>query len=129
MSQGPVSTPGGWAIELDDVRKNFGKTEIIRGATLQVKEGERVAIIGPNGAGKSTLFRILLGFLAPTSGHASIGEEHRAIFFPLLHALGGTGNGIQDRLLFLGFAEHAHQLFTGETVVAGHFTDKFGDLG
>jgi branched-chain amino acid transport system ATP-binding protein len=68
MSQGPVSTPGGWAIELDDVRKNFGKTEIIRGATLQVKEGERVAIIGPNGAGKSTLFNLISGRFGLSSG-------------------------------------------------------------
>ena len=41
------------ALELRDVRKSFGKTEIIRGATLAVSAGERVAIIGPNGAGKS----------------------------------------------------------------------------
>ncbi|HYP33243.1 MAG TPA: ATP-binding cassette domain-containing protein, partial [Burkholderiaceae bacterium] len=44
------------ALELRDVRKRFGKTEIIRGASLKVDAGERVAIIGPNGAGKSTLF-------------------------------------------------------------------------
>jgi branched-chain amino acid transport system ATP-binding protein len=41
------------AIELRDLRKSFGKTEIIRGANLAVQPGERVAIIGPNGAGKS----------------------------------------------------------------------------
>ena len=40
-----------FAVELKDVRKSFGKTEIIRGASLAVKQGERVAIIGPNGAG------------------------------------------------------------------------------
>ena len=34
------------------MRKSFGKTEIIRGASLAVQPGERVAIIGPNGAGK-----------------------------------------------------------------------------
>jgi branched-chain amino acid transport system ATP-binding protein len=39
-----------FAVELRDVRKSFGKTEIIRGASLSVKQGERVAIIGPNGA-------------------------------------------------------------------------------
>lgn len=75
MSQRPVSTPGGWAIELDDVRKNFGKTEIIRGATLQVKEGERVAIIGPNGAGKSTLFNLISGRFGLSSGQIRLHGE------------------------------------------------------
>ena len=56
------------AIELRDVRKSFGKTEIIRGATLAVAAGERVAIIGPNGAGKSTLFNLMSGRFASTSG-------------------------------------------------------------
>jgi branched-chain amino acid transport system ATP-binding protein len=57
-----------YALELKDLRKNFGKTEIIRGANLAVKAGERVAIIGPNGAGKSTLFNLISGRLTPTSG-------------------------------------------------------------
>ena len=56
------------AIELKDLRKSFGKTEIIRGANLAVQPGERVAIIGPNGAGKSTLFNLISGRLAPSSG-------------------------------------------------------------
>ena len=56
------------ALELRDVRKSFGKTEIIRGANLSVKAGERVALIGPNGAGKSTLFNLISGRMAPTSG-------------------------------------------------------------
>ena len=57
-----------YALELRDLRKNFGKTEIIRGANLAVAPGERVAIIGPNGAGKSTLFNLISGRFAPTSG-------------------------------------------------------------
>ena len=59
------STP---ALELRDLRKRFGKTEIIRGANLVVNPGERVAIIGPNGAGKSTLFNLISGRFEPTSG-------------------------------------------------------------
>ena len=55
------------ALELKDVRKNFGKSEIIRGASLTVAEGERCAIIGPNGAGKSTLFNLVSGRF-PVSG-------------------------------------------------------------
>jgi branched-chain amino acid transport system ATP-binding protein len=57
-----------FALELTDVRKSFGKTEIIRGATLQVKPGERVAIIGPNGAGKSTLFNLISGRFGVSTG-------------------------------------------------------------
>jgi branched-chain amino acid transport system ATP-binding protein len=60
--------PGTPALELRDVRKSFGKTEIIRGASLAVQPGERVAIIGPNGAGKSTLFNLISGRFRSTSG-------------------------------------------------------------
>jgi branched-chain amino acid transport system ATP-binding protein len=57
-----------FAVELKALRKSFGKTEIIRGAELSVKPGERVAVIGPNGAGKSTLFNLISGRFGPTSG-------------------------------------------------------------
>ena len=57
-----------YALELIDLRKNFGKTEIIRGANLAVNAGERIGIIGPNGAGKSTLFNLISGRFGPTSG-------------------------------------------------------------
>ena len=57
-----------YALELKNLRKSFGKSEIIRGINLAVKPGERVAVIGPNGAGKSTLFNLISGRFAPTSG-------------------------------------------------------------
>jgi len=65
----PSSTPAGaYALELRDLCKSFGKTEIIRNAQLAVRRGERVAMIGPNGAGKSTLFNLISGRFAPSSG-------------------------------------------------------------
>lgn len=57
-----------YAIELKDVRKSFGKAEIIRGAQLQVRRGERLAVIGPNGAGKTTLFNLISGRFGLSSG-------------------------------------------------------------
>ena len=56
------------AIELIDVHKNFGATQIIRGVSLTVPVGQRHAIIGPNGAGKSTLFNLMSGRLTPSAG-------------------------------------------------------------
>lgn len=56
------------ALELKDLHKSFGETEIIRGVSLEVNAGERVALIGPNGAGKSTLFNLVSGRFAPSRG-------------------------------------------------------------
>ena len=67
-----------YALELKDVRKNFGKTEIIRGVNLAVQAGERVAVIGPNGAGKSTLFNLISGRFGPTSGEILLKGQHIA---------------------------------------------------
>ncbi|WP_342050540.1 MULTISPECIES: ABC transporter ATP-binding protein [unclassified Cupriavidus] len=69
-------TAGVPALELTDVRKRFGQTEIIRGVTLAVPRGERHAMIGPNGAGKSTTFNLMSGRFAPSSGSVKLnGEE------------------------------------------------------
>ena len=56
------------ALELKDVRKSFGQSEIIRGASLTLAKGERLALIGPNGAGKSTLFNLVSGRFGISSG-------------------------------------------------------------
>lgn len=55
-------------LELKNVHKQFGKTQIIRGLDLAVRKGERLAVIGPNGAGKSTVFHLISGRLSVTSG-------------------------------------------------------------
>jgi len=63
-----MSTHSPYALEIRDLRKSFGKTEIIRGINLAVQHGERVAVIGPNGAGKSTLFNLISGRFEASSG-------------------------------------------------------------
>lgn len=63
------------ALELKDLRKSFGKTEIIRGINLAVNVGERIAVIGPNGAGKSTLFNLISGRFAPSSGQVLLNGQ------------------------------------------------------
>ena len=48
-------------ISIRDLRKRFGKREILRGIDLDVERGQRIALVGSNGAGKTTLIRCLLG--------------------------------------------------------------------
>lgn len=59
------STP---VIDLQNVTKNFGKVEALRGLSLGIEPGEVHGFLGPNGAGKSTTIRILLGILRHDGG-------------------------------------------------------------
>lgn len=59
-------------IELKDVRKLFGKNEVLKGINLQIDKGEVVVIIGPSGSGKSTVLRTMNYLEEPTSGHVIV---------------------------------------------------------
>jgi ABC-2 type transport system ATP-binding protein len=59
-------------IEIKNLTKDFGALRAVDGITFSVKRGEVLGFLGPNGAGKSTTMKMLTGFLAPTSGSASI---------------------------------------------------------
>jgi branched-chain amino acid transport system ATP-binding protein len=88
------------ALELRDLRKSFGKTEIIRGANLAVQPGERVAIIGPNGAGKSTLFNLISGRLEASSGEIVLNGERIDGMTPYEINRRGLGRSFQVSNLF-----------------------------
>ena len=55
-------------LALQDVAFRYGKREVLRGVSLEVRPGEIFGLLGPNGAGKSTLFSILAGLLVPAGG-------------------------------------------------------------
>ena len=61
------------SVTLKGVRKNFGKTEVIKGVDLDVEDGEFVVFVGPSGCGKSTLLRMIAGLEEITSGELDIG--------------------------------------------------------
>ena len=61
--------PGNVVVDVRDLRKNFGATEVLKGITMRVTSGEVICIIGPSGAGKSTILRCMNGLEKPSSGH------------------------------------------------------------
>lgn len=61
-------------IEVNNVRKSFGKSEVLKGVSVQVKDGEVVVILGPSGSGKTTLLRCLNFLETADSGELSMGS-------------------------------------------------------
>lgn len=59
-------------IEVQDLVKHYGPVKALKGVSFDIQPGEVVGLLGPNGAGKSTAMRIVTGFLAPTSGSATV---------------------------------------------------------
>ena len=62
-------------LSLKDVRKNYGKTEVIHGVSIDIADGEFVVIVGPSGCGKSTLLRMVAGLEEITAGTIEIGGK------------------------------------------------------
>jgi ABC-type sugar transport system ATPase subunit len=62
-------------LKIDQVRKSFGKTDVLKGVDLDIKDGEFVVLLGASGCGKSTLLRIIAGLEQQTSGHVVIGGK------------------------------------------------------
>ncbi|KOP83365.1 MULTISPECIES: amino acid ABC transporter ATP-binding protein [Cytobacillus] len=62
-------------IKIENLHKQFGKLEVLKGISTTIKEGEVVAIIGPSGSGKSTFLRCINLLEKPTNGRIFIGEQ------------------------------------------------------
>jgi sn-glycerol 3-phosphate transport system ATP-binding protein len=62
-------------VELREVRKSYGETEVIHGVSCGIKDGELVVVVGPSGCGKSTLLRMVAGLEDITSGEIAIGGK------------------------------------------------------
>ncbi|MBI4923521.1 MAG: ATP-binding cassette domain-containing protein [Devosia nanyangense] len=76
-------------LELDDVRKSYGRTEALKGVTFSLARAEIVGLLGPNGAGKSTLFQIAAGLFAPDGGSVKLfGLDYRGHSAEILSRLG-----------------------------------------
>jgi ABC-type branched-subunit amino acid transport system ATPase component len=113
------------ALELKDVRRSFGGICAVDVLSLQVEEGERVAVIGPNGAGKSTLFGLISGELRADAGDVLLAGRSMRGVAPARRARQGLGRTFQSARLFAG-------LTVGENVelarvAAGRAGEGVGD--
>jgi D-xylose transport system ATP-binding protein len=89
MSTGPL-------LQLQDVTKNFGAIEALKGVSFDMAKGEVVALLGDNGAGKSTLVKIIAGGLQATSGKFLIDGVERHFASPAEAKAAGIETVYQD---------------------------------
>ncbi len=62
-------------VELINVTKRFGSTEVVHGVDLQIHGSEFIVLVGPSGCGKSTLLRMIAGLESLTAGEIRIGNR------------------------------------------------------
>ena len=72
-------------IGVKNIYKNFGKLEVLKGVSCEIKQGEKVVIIGPSGSGKSTLLRCMNLLETPTYGEIWLEDKLLTPIDPYLH--------------------------------------------
>lgn len=85
---------------VDNVWSGYGKITILQGISLQIGEGEIIAVLGPNGVGKTTLMKTLAGSLPTKQGDIFLNEENITSFASHIRAKKGIGYVPQGRGIF-----------------------------
>ncbi len=89
-------------LEAKELRKFYGKREVVKGISLSVSSGEIVGLLGPNGAGKTTTFYSLAGFIRPDGG-AILMDQNDVTALPMYaRARQGLGYLAQEPTVFRG---------------------------
>ncbi|MFC0382020.1 ABC transporter ATP-binding protein, partial [Chromohalobacter israelensis] len=86
-------------LQLNDIVKDFGGTQVIKGVDLEVKDREFVVFVGPSGCGKSTLMRMIAGLESTTSGEIAIDGQR-------VNEVGPADRGLA--MVFQSYALYPH---------------------
>lgn len=79
LESGPTS--GKKVIEVEDLTKSFGDKQIVKGLTITIQRGDRVAFVGPNGVGKTSVIKMMLGQVDPDFGRVKLGTNLEVAVF------------------------------------------------
>src|SRR4051812_5162530 len=98
-----------FAIETEDLRKDYGGVAALRGLTLQVPRGSIFGFLGKNGAGKTTTIKVLLGMARATGGRATV--------FGLTAGAQDQSVAIRRRTGFVSEEKDLYELMTVEQII------------
>lgn len=95
-----VNSTDKMVLRSDNLVKRYGKREVVRGVSVEVKQGEIVGLLGPNGAGKTTTFYMVVGFIKPLSGKVFLNNEEITSLAMFRRARKGIGYLPQEASVF-----------------------------
>lgn len=120
-------------LEIENLKKTFGRVHAIKDVSMNVKHGEIVGILGPNGSGKTTLFDLISGVLWPDSGVIRLGGVSVAKRRVFENARCGVARSFQAPRTFSSLTVFENLLFAGssagETVSSTFLRWKSKDSG
>jgi branched-chain amino acid transport system ATP-binding protein len=109
-------------LEVRDIHSYYGKSHILHGVTLDLKEGELVCLLGRNGVGKSTTLKSIMGVVQPQQGSIRFHDQELVGKAPFEIAHLGIGYVPEDRRIFRSLTVH-------ENLLMGIKSGKKGSAG
>jgi len=97
-------------LEVKDIHSYFGKSHILHGVSLELKEGELVCLLGRNGVGKSTTLKSIMGIVRPSQGSIRFDGQELVGRQPYQIARIGVGYVPEDRRIFRSLTVHENLL-------------------
>ncbi len=87
-------------LRAENLVKRYGSKEVVRGNSLEVKQGEIIGLLGPNGAGKTTTFYMIVGLIKPNSGQVYLDDIEITDFPMYKRSQLGIGYLAQENSVF-----------------------------
>jgi branched-chain amino acid transport system ATP-binding protein len=109
-------------LEVKDIHSYYGKSHILHGVSLELKEGELVCLLGRNGVGKSTTLKSIMGVVRPQQGSIRFHDQELVGLAPFEIARLGVGYVPEDRRIFRSLTVH-------ENILMGIKGGKKGNAG
>lgn len=101
-------------LNVENIRKSYGKTEVLKDISFSLKKGEVLAIIGSSGSGKTTLLRCLNFLETPGNGKISVNDK---VLFDSIDSSAKSDSEIRKRRLHFGLVFQSFNLFPQYTVI------------
>ena len=101
-------------LNVENIRKSYGKTEVLKDISFSLKKGEVLAIIGSSGSGKTTLLRCLNFLESPSNGKISVNDK---VLFDSNDSSAKSDSEIRKRRLHFGLVFQSFNLFPQYTVI------------